>query len=213
MSERVLVWGGGGHAKVVADVLRGAGDVIVGVIDQVANPPLLSFLGLTAAAHVVEGGVDLDQLPLGATAVALGIGDNRIRNDCCRALGAVCLPARSHARAAVAESARLGRGVVIMANAVVNADVHLDDAVIVNSGAIVEHECLIGAGVHLSPGVVLGGKVRIAELAWIGAGAVVLPGISVGRGAMVGAGAVVVRDVSPGETVIGVPARLMERHT
>jgi UDP-2-acetamido-3-amino-2,3-dideoxy-glucuronate N-acetyltransferase len=41
----------------------------------------------------------------------------------------------------------------------------------------------------------------------IGSGAVVLGGVRIGAGALVGAGAVVSRDVSPGETVAGVPAR------
>jgi UDP-2-acetamido-3-amino-2,3-dideoxy-glucuronate N-acetyltransferase len=41
----------------------------------------------------------------------------------------------------------------------------------------------------------------------IGSGAVVLGGVRVGAGALVGAGAVVTRDVPPGATVAGVPAR------
>ena len=41
----------------------------------------------------------------------------------------------------------------------------------------------------------------------VGAGAVILPGVEVGAGAMVGAGAVVTRDVPPGATVVGNPAR------
>ena len=44
-------------------------------------------------------------------------------------------------------------------------------------------------------------------VALIGAGAVLLPGITIGEGAMVGAGAVVTKDVAPGTTVIGNPAR------
>jgi acetyltransferase-like isoleucine patch superfamily enzyme len=41
----------------------------------------------------------------------------------------------------------------------------------------------------------------------IGSGAIVLGGVRVGAGALVGAGAVVTRDVAPGATVAGVPAR------
>lgn len=54
------------------------------------------------------------------------------------------------------------------------------------------------------------GEVRgptIEEDAMIGGGVSLLPGIVVGQGAVVSAGAVVTRDVEPGTTVLGVPAR------
>lgn len=47
----------------------------------------------------------------------------------------------------------------------------------------------------------------------IGSGAVILPGVVIGRGALVGAGAVVTRDVAPGSTVVGNPARPLDQGT
>ena len=45
----------------------------------------------------------------------------------------------------------------------------------------------------------------------IGSGAIIIGGVTVGRGAFIGAGAVVTKDVSDGDTVIGVPARSMTK--
>jgi UDP-2-acetamido-3-amino-2,3-dideoxy-glucuronate N-acetyltransferase len=45
----------------------------------------------------------------------------------------------------------------------------------------------------------------------IGGGAVILPGIRIGAGATVGAGAVVTKDVPPGVTVVGNPARILKK--
>jgi UDP-2-acetamido-3-amino-2,3-dideoxy-glucuronate N-acetyltransferase len=51
----------------------------------------------------------------------------------------------------------------------------------------------------------------VSDRASIGSGAVVMGGVTIGPGALVGAGAVVTRDVAPGETVAGVPARVLVR--
>jgi acetyltransferase-like isoleucine patch superfamily enzyme len=48
---------------------------------------------------------------------------------------------------------------------------------------------------------------RIEAGAKVGTGVVLLPGVVVGTGALVGAGSVVTRDVAPGTTVFGNPAR------
>jgi len=49
---------------------------------------------------------------------------------------------------------------------------------------------------------------RVGNGVTIGAGAKLLGGITVGDGAFVGAGAVVLDDVPPGQTAVGVPARV-----
>jgi len=53
------------------------------------------------------------------------------------------------------------------------------------------------------------GDVVVGDRAMIGAGAVVLPGVEIGDGAQVAANSLVTRDVEPGTTVAGVPARPM----
>ncbi|MDN5357399.1 MAG: maltose O-acetyltransferase [Candidatus Methanomethylophilaceae archaeon] len=49
--------------------------------------------------------------------------------------------------------------------------------------------------------------VTIESDAWIGAGSIILPGVKIGKASIVGAGSVVTRDVPPGTTVAGNPAR------
>lgn len=49
----------------------------------------------------------------------------------------------------------------------------------------------------------------VEDGASIGSGAVILGGVRIGKGALIGAGAVVTRDVEPGATVAGVPARAL----
>lgn len=61
--------------------------------------------------------------------------------------------------------------------------------------------------VDRATGLEFGRPIRIGANVWIGGGAIILPGVSVGDDAVIGAGAVVTRDVPPGVTVVGSPAR------
>ncbi len=49
-------------------------------------------------------------------------------------------------------------------------------------------------------------RIYVEDGAEIGSGAVIMPGVRIGKGAVIGAGAVVTKHVSPGVTMVGVPA-------
>jgi len=194
---------------VVADLVRSLGHEVVGAADRkatVADVGVIELPVIASENHVKTCLVQKRELPSGATAIALGVGENRARLAFER-IGGVNMPALVHPSAIVSASASIGNGTVVMALVAVNASATIRNAVILNTSCIVEHDCVIGDGAHISPGTVLSGGVRVGELAWIGAGAVVLPGVTVGAGAIVGAGAVVTRSVPEGQTVAGVPAR------
>jgi sugar O-acyltransferase (sialic acid O-acetyltransferase NeuD family) len=147
-------------------------------------------------------------LPGGGNLVALGIGDNRARLAASRRLSPEVSPPLVHPTALVPTgNVAIGPGSVVLPRVVVHPQTRIGQACILNTGAIVEHDCTLADGVHISPGAILTGGVDVGELAWIGAGAVVLPGRRIAAGAIVGAGAVVTRDVGPGVTVVGNPAR------
>jgi sugar O-acyltransferase (sialic acid O-acetyltransferase NeuD family) len=204
--QALAVYGAGGHGKVVADVARCAGLAVELFVDDVeeldgatvAGIPVMTWAGFVAQRRQLR-------------AFALGVGDNAARERCARRLAdaGLSLPPLVHPRAAVAASARLGAGTVVMAGACVNPDAVLGPGCIVNTGAVIEHDCVLGAFVHVSPSAALGGGVRLGARAHVGLGAVVLPLVTVGADVRVGAGAVVRAPVPDGQTVVGVPARLL----
>lgn len=212
--SRFLIWGGGGHGKVVADAIRAAGHVVAGFVD--ADPLKLDTVVEPGGARVTLSQADLiaqvrgGSLPRGIDAVALAIGRNSTRLECYHELRPHWLPPVIHPRVVVSPSARVGPGSVVITGAILNAAARIGAAAIVNTGAIVEHDCVLGDGVHVSPGAVLAGGVHVGERSWIGAGATVIPGVRIGADVIVGAGAVVIRDVPDGVTVVGGPARIIE---
>jgi serine O-acetyltransferase len=71
------------------------------------------------------------------------------------------------------------------------------------SNVLIEHQVTIGADRRQTP--VLGSDL------FIGAGAKIVGGVTVGDGAKIGANAVVVHDVAPNTTVVGIPAKPVQR--
>jgi sugar O-acyltransferase (sialic acid O-acetyltransferase NeuD family) len=214
MAVRVIGLGAGGHAKVVIEILRSYESYeLVGLLDpkpelrgkSVLGVPVLGDDGLLPALK--GGGVGHFFVGLG------GVGDTRPRRRLFElALRHGMKPVDAiHPQAIISPSAVLGEGVTIMPGAVVNAGARLGANVIVNTGAIVEHDCVIGDHVHIATGARLASTVHVGDGAHIGAGATVLQCVRVGESALVGAGAVVIGDVSPGTTVAGCPAQVLQR--
>ena len=204
----VLVIGAGGHGLVVADILlraRDAGQQVrpVGFLDDDT-----ALVGSTVLDLPVLGTWAQSQ-ELGHDAVIVAIGDNGARRRVYEeATGrGERLATAVHPGAVVAPDVRLGDGVMVCAGAVVNPGTVIGENVILNTGCSVDHHNDIGAHAHIAPGVRLGGAVSVGEGALVGIGAIVIPGVSLGKGSTVGAGAVVIRDVPPGVTVVGNPAR------
>jgi len=206
----LILWGAGGHAKVVLDcaLLSGCFSPIA-FLDDAAEWEA----GGTFCDHPVLGGREQlrSAIRCGYHAVLVAIGDNRIRSRCLQISSEHGLQPATivHPGAVVSPSALLCPGTVVMPRAVINAGAVIGRDCIINSGAVLEHDVHIGDHAHISPGAVLGGAVRIADYVHVGIGAVILPGAEIGEGAAIGGGAVVLRSVAPRTTVAGVPAKLL----
>jgi sugar O-acyltransferase (sialic acid O-acetyltransferase NeuD family) len=101
----------------------------------------------------------------------------------------------------------LGTGLNIMTGAVITNRIQIGRGTLVHIHCSIHHDVVIGEYCELSPGCRILGRARLGSGISVGAGAMILPGIIIGDEAVIGAGAVVTKDVQPGTTVVGVPAR------
>jgi acetyltransferase EpsM len=213
--QPLILVGGGEHASVVADAALSSGNWdIVGVID--AGTPRQALLdsgvrhlgdddALTELLEALEPG---EPEPWLVVSVG-GVVEAAVRRGLAERLGARRWATVVHSSAWVSPSAVLEGGAVVMAGAVVNAGARVGAHAIVNTAAVVEHDVVVGAFVRIAPGAVIGGGVQIGEDALIGLGAAIRDHITIGDRAVVGMGSVVTRNVVPGATVAGLPARIV----
>ena len=210
MRERIVAIGGGGHCRVLLDILLNHFAhrfELAGFVD-----PDVSLRQMLGISRLGDDAILPRLLQEGIAGSFIGVGgvaNNSLHQRLYHRAAELGFRMINviHPQAIVSTFAQLGNGVQVFPGAIINAGVTLGNNVIINTGAIVEHDCRVGDHVHIAPVACLGGGVVVEESAFVGMGARVIQQRRVGRDAVVGAGAVVLRDVRAGETVVGVPAR------
>ena len=105
------------------------------------------------------------------------------------------------------DEVKIGDGACLSPFVTLTSNIRIGRCFHANLYSYVEHDCVIGDFVTFGPGAKVNGNVTIGDHAYIGSGAVLRQGLTIGAGATVGMGAVVTRDVPPGATVVGNPAK------
>ena len=208
---RLLIYGGGGHGREMLMPLS--------QMDFTSLPGSVVFVD-DASEAIEHGGtkvIRFSDVEVGDHYI-LAVGNSRVREK----LDNKCRNARLIPWTLVAPSAEIGTSVEIGEGA------HLCSKTMVtgfskigrqfqcNMYSYVAHDCIIGDYVTFAPRVCCNGNVHVGDHAYIGTGAILKQGrpdkpLLIGEGAVVGMGAVVTKDVAPFTTVVGNPARPLQR--
>lgn len=186
---------------------------------------ILVFVDDNPVARVINGQPVLTygewlSSPADSRQAVIAIADGTVRQKLavrCELDGIGFIDARA-GNIVVMDDVSIGPGAVLSPFVTVTSNVRIGRHFHANIYSYVAHDCVIGDYVTFAPGVKCNGNVVIEDYAYLGTGAVLRQGrpgdpLVIGRGATVGMGAIVTRSVPPGVTVVGNPARRLERRS
>lgn len=209
--KKLVIVGGGGHCKSVADCIisQEYADIIISDTKESFGK---SVCGISVSAtdemlpELVEKGYSHAFIALGA--VNSGDVRRRIYNKLCdHGYEIETIIDRS---AVVSKFCEISQGVFIGKKAVVNAGAKIGCCTIINTGAIIEHDCVIGNFSNIAPGCTLSGAVTVGDNTHIGTGTSIKNGVNIGKNVIIGVGSAVVHNIPDDAVAYGVPCRVVK---
>ncbi|MFH1394897.1 MAG: acetyltransferase [Candidatus Omnitrophota bacterium] len=196
MKQKLIIIGGGGHAKVIIDaVLAGDEYDIHGIIDQklekgtkVLGVPVLGTESILS--ELFDAGIKNAFIGVGS------IGNCDVRRNIYRKLKNIGfnLPVIIHPKAVVARDVEIEEGTFVAASATINPGTKIGKNVIINTSSSIDHDCCIEDFVHVAPGAILCGTVTVGGQTHIGMGANIIQSVKIGKGCFIRAGSLVESD-------------------
>lgn len=197
----MLLYGKGGHAKVIMDCLQALGLKVSYFFDDNKNKQEIAAESPT---------LPYDPTLFPHEDLIICIGDNLIRKTVAQrikhSIGKVI-----HPLTIISPSAKVNAGTMVVHGAIIQCNTSIGKHCIINTGAIVDHDSVIGDFVHLAPRATICGNVTIGEGTLIGAAAVIIPGITIGKWCVIGAGSVITANVPDFSIMAGNPGKLIQK--
>lgn len=205
--DKVIVIGGGGHAKVLISVIKKTDYEIAGYTDPQDKGAILGvqYLGddgilreLINSNARCKAVIGVGKINASGLRIALQTEFEKLGFD---------FPSIVSPHAVINDEVLLGPGSVVFDGVVINSGTKTGRACILNTNCTVEHDCRLDDNVHIAPGATLSGGVILGKNCLIGTGANVIQNVSICDNCLIGAGSTVLKDIATPGTYVGNPAK------
>lgn len=191
----LLIIGAGGHASVIAEIIKIRQLLVLGVV-ALNEQPIKGYeefpcLGNDDSIRNYDPASVRLIIAIGTTSVESNAQREALYQKY-KMLG-YQFATLIHPAAVVASTALIQEGAQIMAGAIIQSNSSIGHNTIINTRASIDHDCQIGHSVHIAPGATLSGNVIVGDQAFIGVGATVIQGRKIGDNMMIRAGGLVVK--------------------
>lgn len=206
--QKIVVIGGGGHAKVLIAVIKKLKTFsITGYTDKKDQGKLLG------AKYLGTDDILKKLFKQGTRNVAIGIGQIKsaeLRKSIYKNLKKIgfTLPVIISPTAIINEEIVIEEGTVIMDGVIINSGTKIGKCCIVNTNASIDHDCKMADFTHIAPGVTISGGVKVGKHVLIGTGANVIHNVSITHNCIIGAGSLVSKSINKKGVYSGNPASL-----
>ena len=205
--KKLIVYGAGEFGSLIANVLSYHDDLQIvaygdddpqKTADHIDGTPVFGQKDLLNFA-------EQNSIKLAITA----IGNNTVRAEKFNLLKNTGFQMISivHPQALIDTKVSYGDNVIIEMGTAIHTHSKIGNNVFLGGEALIGHHNIIGDHVLVGGNVSFGGSVVVEDYVSLGVGASIKPGIRLGKGSVIGVGAAVIKDVEPGTTVVGVPAK------
>ena len=205
--KKLIVYGAGEFGSLIANVLSYHDDLEIPAYgddnpqktaDNIDGTPVFGQKDLLNFA-------EQNNIKLAITA----IGNNTIRAEKFNLLKNTGFQMISivHPQALIDTKVSYGDNVIIEMGTAIHTNSKIGNNVFLGGEALIGHHNIIGDHVLVGGNVSFGGSVIVEDYVSLGVGASIKPGVRLGKGSVIGVGAAVIKDVEPGTTVVGVPAK------
>jgi len=205
--KNILIYGASGHGKMIVDIiLKNNKYTIKGFIDS--YKPLkediygykvigsLNELAYLIKVHNIYG-------------IVIGIGDNSIRQRAYHKIAEIAPTLKFvsviHPSAVLANDIVIPKGVVIMPNAVVNANAKVGEFCILNTKSSLGHDSTLADFSSLASGAIVSGNVKIGLCSAICLRASIIQNVTIGNHTVIGAVSLVLKSIGDCKQAFGIP--------